>query len=55
MKEFTLIVTEEDVRIIGAALDELPRKFSNTLVMKLQEQINTQVNTPPAPVEEDIK
>lgn len=42
-KEFTLHVTAADLQLLQAALDELPRKFSQPLIEKLQKQIIEQV------------
>lgn len=43
MPQFNLSVTEEDIKILSAALTELPYKYSAALIAKLQEQINAQV------------
>lgn len=40
--EFVLKVTEDDIKIISAGLTELPFKYVNVLINKLQLQINEQ-------------
>jgi hypothetical protein len=42
-------LTAEEVNILGVALDELPRKISQPLVIKIQEQINFQLQPPTKP------
>lgn len=42
-KTFTLEVTEKDISIISAGLTELPYKYVNELIVKLQGQINGQI------------
>ena len=42
MKTFTLTVTEHDAEVIGVALNELPRKMSEPVFAKLQQQIGQQ-------------
>lgn len=53
-KTFALTVTEQELNVISAGLDELPRKFSQPLMTKLQEQINKQVAALNAPVVEPV-
>ncbi len=38
-KTFTLTVTNQDLQVLSAALDELPRKVSQPVVVKLQQQL----------------
>lgn len=49
-KTFTLTVTNQDLQVLSAALDELPRKVSEPVVEKLQQQLvgQMQAATPPA-------
>jgi len=47
-KTFTLTVTTQDLQVLSAALDELPRKASQPVVMKLQQQLMGQMAPPPA-------
>jgi hypothetical protein len=42
-KTFTLNVTQQDLQIMSAALDELPRKISEPVVEKLQKQLIPQM------------
>ena len=42
MKTFTLVVSEEQINIIGAALAELPFKVAAPMVQELQKQVNEQ-------------
>ena len=42
-KTFTLTVTNQDLQVMSAALDELPRKVSEPLVFKLQQQLAPQM------------
>lgn len=42
-KTFTLTVTAQDLSVLQAALDELPRKVSEPIVQKLQKQLIPQV------------
>lgn len=35
---FTLKLTDQEVELIGAALNELPRKISNDLFVKISQQ-----------------
>ena len=56
MKTFTLTVTEHDAEVIGVALNELPRKMSEPVFAKLQQQIGQQQQrvvavAPPEPPE----
>lgn len=44
--EFTLSVTEEEIKVLSIALSELPYKMSSNLINKLQLQINEQINKP---------
>lgn len=48
-KEFDLKVTQEELQIIGKALDERPFKEAAPLIQKLNQQIQTQMR-PVAPV-----
>lgn len=41
--EYSLSVNEEDIRILGLALGELPFKVSAPVVNKFQAQVNKQV------------
>jgi hypothetical protein len=47
-KTFTLTVTNQDLQVMSAALDELPRKISQPLVEKLQHQLVPQIQAPKA-------
>ena|SRR3984885_3951195 len=42
-KTFTLTVTSQDLNVLSAALDELPRKVSEPIVQKLQKQLIPQM------------
>lgn len=46
MTKFTIVLSSDDLAIIGAALDELPRKISNPILVRIQEQINDQLPKP---------
>jgi hypothetical protein len=41
-EEFTLVLSEKEVFILGKALSELPFKESAVVITKLQQQINKQ-------------
>lgn len=43
MKNFTLNLTEQDVQVIGAALGEISFKHANPVVVKIQQQVNQQI------------
>lgn len=47
-KTFTLTVTNQDLQVLSAALDELPRKVSEPVVVKLQQQLVGQMAPPAA-------
>lgn len=47
-KTFTLTVTNQDLQVLSAALDELPRKVSEPLVEKFQKELVAQMTPPPA-------
>jgi hypothetical protein len=47
-KTFTLTVTNQDLQVLSAGLDELPRKISEPLVEKLQRQLVPQMQPAPA-------
>lgn len=49
-KTFTLTVTNQDLQVLSAALDELPRKVSQPMVEKLQRELMPQM-TPPVAAE----
>ena len=49
--EFTFTVTQEEVQIISAGLEQLPYKHVAALIAKLQGQINDQVTPVSTPVE----
>jgi hypothetical protein len=54
-KTFTLTVTSQDLNVLSAALDELPRKVSEPIVQKFQKQLLPQmqpVEAPKAPAPE---
>jgi septal ring factor EnvC (AmiA/AmiB activator) len=40
--EYVLKLSEQEIQIVGAALNELPRKISNNLVNKIQAQVTEQ-------------
>jgi hypothetical protein len=42
MKEFTLVVTEQELNILSAGLTELPYKHCAALIAKLQGQVSAQ-------------
>lgn len=42
-KTFTLTVTAQDLNVLSAGLDELPRKVSEPLVQKFQKQLIPQM------------
>lgn len=48
-KTFTLTVTNQDLQVLSAALDELPRKVSEPVVEKFQKQIMPQMVPPSQP------
>lgn len=48
-KTFTLTVTGQDLQVLSAGLDELPRKVSDPLVQKLQKQLIPQMQPIEAP------
>jgi hypothetical protein len=47
--DFHLTVTPEEAEILGRALNELPRRISDPLFIKLQQQILTQQKESMAP------
>jgi hypothetical protein len=51
-KTFTLTVTAQDLNVISAGLDELPRKASEPLVQKFQKQLIQQMQPEAKPAEE---
>jgi len=42
MKTFNLLLDEQEINVLGAALAELPFKVSANLIQKLQQQVNEQ-------------
>jgi hypothetical protein len=46
MKEFSLVVTDHEVGVVGEALGNMPHKVVAALISKLQAQINKQMNPP---------
>ena len=52
-KTFTLTVTNQDLQVLSAALDELPRKVSEPVVVKLQQQLVGQMAPSPAQIPGD--
>lgn len=57
-KQFTLTVTQEDLQVIGSALEALPFKQAAPLIQKFNQQIQSQVRPPvplPAPKPEEEK
>lgn len=42
-KSFTLTVTSQDLNVLSAGLDELPRKVSEPVVQKFQKQLLPQM------------
>jgi hypothetical protein len=53
-KTFSLTVTAQDLQVMSAALDELPRKISQPVVEKLQKQLIPQMQAP-EPAKEPAK
>lgn len=51
-KTFTLTVTSQDLNVLSAGLDELPRKVSEPLVQKFQQQLIPQMQPVEAKPEE---
>lgn len=47
---FTITVTQQELQIIGGALEDLPFKKSAPLMNKLNQQIQNQVNPPKPPL-----
>lgn len=47
MKEFTLTLTEAEVNVIGQLLSQAPWNVANSLIGKIQEQVNQQNILPP--------
>ena len=47
--EFNLTVTDQEVNLIGAGLQELPFKVAAPLIQKLQQQVSTQQTTETSP------
>lgn len=47
-KTFTLTVTAQDLNVLQAGLDELPRKISEPIVQKFQKQLIPQMQPEPA-------
>lgn len=45
-KTFTLTVGQQDLQVLSAGLDELPRKISQPVIEKLQKQIIPQMTKP---------
>ena len=55
-KTFTLNVTQADLNMLAAALDEMPRKVSQPLIERLQKQLLPQMQpAPEAPKTEEKK
>jgi hypothetical protein len=54
-RTFTLTVTSQDLNVLSAALDELPRKVSEPVVQKLQKQLIPQMQPVEAPKAEEKK
>jgi hypothetical protein len=55
-KTFTLNVTQADLNMLAAALDEMPRKVSQPLIERLQKQLLPQMQpAPEAPKAEEKK
>jgi hypothetical protein len=55
-KTFTLNVTQADLNMLAAALDEMPRKVSQPLIERLQKQLMPQMQpAPEAPKADDKK
>lgn len=48
MKEFTLTITEAEVNVIGQLLSQAPWNVANSLIGKIQEQVNQQNIPPPS-------
>lgn len=48
MKEFTLTLTEAEVNVIGQLLSQAPWNVANSLIGKIQEQVNQQNILPPS-------
>lgn len=55
MDHYTLTVTPEELNIIGAALNELPRKVSNAVFVKLTAQVDAQEKERAAQVAAEAK
>lgn len=51
-KTFTLTVTAQDLSILSAGLDELPRKLSEPIVQKFQKQLIPQMQPEASKVED---
>ena len=41
--EFKLVLKEEEIRLLGQAVMELPTKFGMPLIEKIQRQVNEQI------------
>lgn len=53
--EYVLTVTEEELSILGAALNELPRKVSQPVFIRIQAQVDEQNKAHLAAVEATAK